>query len=262
MSFIPPARATASILAAASLCAGLAAPAQAAILLGGTRVIVHEKDREASISMKNEGKAPYVVQAWLDAGEGRNKTPFLTTPPLSRLDPGMENILRIMRVSSNELPADRESVFWLNVKEIPEKAQGENVLQIAVRTRIKLFYRPAALRDGDASLARNSLKWAVTTSADGKGAVLKVANPTPYHVTFTGFRINKGQQDINTEMLPPMAEQSYPLKAIKTPQAVTVTYTTINDYGGETALEVVNVPAANEPVPLKPEPVPDSAGKP
>ena len=103
--------------------------------------------------------------------------------------------------------------------------------------RASLFYRPAALRDGDASLARNSLKWAVTTSADGKGAVLKVANPTPYHVTFTGFRINKGQQDINTEMLPPMAEQSYPLKAIKTPQAVTVTYTTINDYGGETALK-------------------------
>ena len=101
----------------------------------------------------------------------------------------------------------------------------------------------------------------MTTSADGKGAVLKVANPTPYHVTLTGFRINKGQQDINTEMLP-MAEQSYPLKAIKTPQAVTVTYTTINDYGGETALEMVNVPAANEPVQLKPEPVPDSAGKP
>ena len=50
--------------------------------------------------MKNEGKAPYVVQAWLDAGEGKNKTPFLITPPLSRLDPGMENLLRIMRVSS------------------------------------------------------------------------------------------------------------------------------------------------------------------
>ena len=75
--------------------------------------------------MKNEGKAPYVVQAWLDAGEGKNKTPFLTTPPLSRLDPGMENILRIMRVSSNELPADRESVFWLNVKEIPRRPKAK-----------------------------------------------------------------------------------------------------------------------------------------
>ncbi|WZB61806.1 hypothetical protein WJ970_33455 [Achromobacter xylosoxidans] len=136
------------------------------------------------------------------------------------------------------------------------------MLQIAVRTRIKLYYRPAALRGGDASLARNSLKWAVAAGANGQGAVLKVVNPTPYHVTFTGFRINKNQQEIRPEMLPPMAEQSYQLKAIKTPQAITVTYTTINDYGGETAVEMVNVPAASEPVPLKPEPVPDSAGKP
>ena len=262
MSFITTTRAVTRALTVASLCAAIAAPAHAAVLLGGTRVILNEKDREASISMKNEGKAPYVVQAWLDAGEGKNKTPFLITPPLSRLDPGMENLLRIMRVSSNDLPADRESVFWLNVKEIPEKAEGENVLQIAVRTRIKLYYRPAALRGGDASLARNSLKWAVAAGANGQGAVLKVVNPTPYHVTFTGFRINKNQQEIRTEMLPPMAEQSYPLKAIKTPQAITVTYTTINDYGGETPVEMVNVPAASEPVPLKPEPVPDSAGKP
>ena len=74
----------------------------------------------------------------------------------------------------------------------------------------------------------------MAAGANGQGAVLKVVNPTPYHVTFTGFRINKNQQEIRTEMLPPMAEQSYPLKAIKTPQAITVTYTTINDYGGET----------------------------
>ncbi|MRT32690.1 molecular chaperone, partial [Xylella fastidiosa subsp. multiplex] len=75
------------------------------------------------------GTSPYVVQAWIDAGEGKNKTPMLVTPPLSRLDPGMENILRIMRVAG-ELPADRETVFWLNVKEIPERSKDENVLQI------------------------------------------------------------------------------------------------------------------------------------
>lgn len=40
---------------------------------------------------------------------------------------------------AGDLPVDRESVFWLNVKEIPKKSAEENVLQIAVRSRIKLF---------------------------------------------------------------------------------------------------------------------------
>lgn len=51
------------------------------------------------------------------------------------------NILRIVNVNPS-LPQDRESVYWVNVKAIPsqnEENEGKNVLQIAVRTRIKLF---------------------------------------------------------------------------------------------------------------------------
>ena len=107
------------------------------------------------------------------------------------------------------------------------------MLQIAVRTRIKLF---TARRCATATLARAQqpeVGGDDQRRRQGRGVESRQSHALPRHVT--GFRINKGQQDINTEMLPPMAEQSYPLKAIKTPQAVTVTYTTINDYGGETA---------------------------
>ena len=143
-------------------------PAGAGITLSGTRVILGEKDREASIPVKNTSTSPYVVQTWIDAGEGQNKTPLLVTPPLSRLDPGMENILRIMRVAG-DLPADRESVFWLNVKEIPERSKEENVLQIAVRSRIKLFYRPARLA-GKPEESRAQLQWVVSPGPEGRGA--------------------------------------------------------------------------------------------
>ena len=51
-------------------------PAAAGVMLGGTRVILGEKDREASIPMKNTGASPYVVQAWIDAGEGRTRNVF------------------------------------------------------------------------------------------------------------------------------------------------------------------------------------------
>ena len=236
---------------------GLQWPAVAGVMLGGTRVILGEKDREASIPVKNTGISPYVVQAWIDAGEGKNKTPLLVTPPLSRLDPGKENILRILRVAG-ELPADRESVFWLNVKEIPEKSNEENVLQIAVRSRIKVFYRPSKLA-GRSDESRGQLKWAVSTGPEAQGAVLKIGNPTPYNVTFTGLNINSGQQSINADMVPPFGEMSYPLTAVKAPQAVQVNFTTLNDYGGETPEERVQVPAGAEPVAVKAELVPQPA---
>ena len=224
--------------------------ATAGVLVGGTRVILNEKSREASISVRNTGSTPYVVQAWMDAGEGKNKTPFLVNPPLSRLEPGMENILRIPRVSA-ALPKDRESVFWLNVKEIPERSSEENVLQVAVRTRIKLFYRPSGL-PGKAAEAREQLRWAV--SAGGKGdAVLRIRNPTPYHVTLTTLNVNGGQQEIDADMAPPFGELVYPLTSVKSPQEVQVIFSTINDYGGETAREKVRVPVADNPVALKAE---------
>jgi len=230
---------------------GLHWPADAGVMLAGTRVILGETQREASIPVKNTGTAPYVVQAWIDAGEGQNKTPLLVTPPLSRLDPGMENILRIMRVGG-KLPTDRESVFWLNVKEIPEKSKEENVLQIAVRTRIKIFYRPSNLA-GHPGEARAKLKWAVSAKRTGQGAVLKVANTSAYHVTFTGLKVNDSKEAINAAMVPPFGEISYPLSAVKTPQAIQVSYTTINDYGGETPEERVQVPVGTEPVAVKAE---------
>ena len=231
--------------------------ALAGVLVGGTRVILHEKSREASISVRNTGSTPYVVQAWMDAGEGKNKTPFLVNPPLSRLEPGMENILRILRVSA-ALPKDRESVFWLNVKEIPEKSSEENVLQVAVRTRIKLFYRPSGL-PGRAAEAKEQLQWAV--SAGDKGdAVLRVGNPTPYHITLTTLNVNGGQQEIDADMAPPFGELAYPLTAVKSPQEVQVIFSTITDYGGETAKEKVRVPVVDKPVAVKAEVVDAPAG--
>lgn len=236
-------------------------PAAAGVLLGGTRVILQEKDREASIPLKNTGNSPYVVQTWIDAGEGKNKTPLLVTPPLSRLDAGMENILRIVRVQGG-LPADRESVFWLNVKEIPEKSAEENVLQIAVRTRIKVFYRPSGL-PGKSFEAKDQLQWAVGAGDKGQGTVLKVGNPSAYHVTFTALKINGDQQVISADMIAPLGQSSYPLTVLKSPQEVEVVFTTLNDYGGETPEKKVRVPVGDKPVSVKAElvPVPPDGAK-
>lgn len=240
---------------------GLQALAGASVMLSGTRVVLNEKDRETSLPMKNTGTSPYVVQAWVDAGEGNIKTPLIVTPPLSRLDPGKENLLRIMRVGG-ELPKDRESAFWLNVKEIPQKPNQENVLQVAIRNRLKLFYRPSNL-PGSATEARGLLKWSVSEGPQGQGAVLKVGNASAFHVTLLKLTVNKGQgqdkkdqEELDAGMVPPFGELSFPIRTLKSPQAIQINFTTINDYGSETPEEFVRVPEGAQPVALTPELVP------
>ncbi|WP_398498014.1 molecular chaperone [Variovorax sp.] len=240
---------------------GLHCLASASVMLSGTRVILNEKDRETSLPMKNYGTSPYVVQAWVDAGEGKNKTPLIVTPPLSRLDPGKENLLRVMRVAG-DLPADRESVFWLNVKEIPQRPGEENVLQVAIRNRLKLFYRPAGL-PGSAGDSRALLKWSVSAGPQGQGAVLKVGNASAFHITLLKLTVNKGQgpdrkdqEELDAGMVAPFGELSFPLKTLKAPQAIQINFTTVSDYGSETPEEFVKVPEGAEPVALKAEPAP------
>ncbi len=46
-----------------------------------------------------------------------------------------ENTLRILDATNNQLPQDRESLFWMNVKAIPSMDKSkltENTLQLAI----------------------------------------------------------------------------------------------------------------------------------
>ncbi|MCL7707702.1 molecular chaperone, partial [Enterobacter kobei] len=87
------------------------------------------------------------------------KAPFMVTPPLFRLAAHQDNTLRVVRTGGT-LPEDRESLYWLNIKSIPSaaKIEGVNRLQIAIKTRIKLMYRPASVSGKPEDVA-SALKW-------------------------------------------------------------------------------------------------------
>ena len=221
---------------------------QAGIQVIGTRVIFNGEKREASLPVDNNGSRPFLVQAWIDDGKDlggpakENMTPFFVTPPLSRLDGGKKNILRVLRVGEMKLPTDRESIFWMNVKEIPEAAKEQNVLQIAMRTRIKLFYRPAGLVEKfNPQDAYSKLTWALLKpdselAKDKKSFSLLVKNPTPDFITIIGVKINGKEEVPSASMVPPFGETVYSLEKTKYGQggAESLIYQTINDYGGET----------------------------
>lgn len=203
--------------------------AQAGIVIGGTRVIYNGDKKETSAAIRDPDKSGvWLVQSWVDNGERGGKAPFIVTPPLFRINPGEENILRIVRTGGN-LPEDRESVFWLNVKSIPatdDSAPHNNVLQVVVKSRLKLFYRPAGL-EGQPETAYHQL------SVARRGNRLTISNPTPYYVTLFTLKVD-GQEIKDADMVPPMGSVSF---ALPTATASSVTWQAISDYGGVSQTE-------------------------
>jgi chaperone protein EcpD len=215
--------------------------ANASVLIAGTRVVFPAQDREVTVRLTNDNTHPALVEAWIDSGDPKStpdkvSVPFLITPPLFRMEAHKDQDLRIIATPA-QLPTDRESLFWLNVLEIPpkpsaEESAGKNLLQFAIRSRLKLFYRPAHL-PGDAQTAPGQVTWKVV--ADGQGYALEVHNPTPYHVTIVKLALNAGGKlyDADIGMVDPLGSLRLKIKGLNTmPAASTsVAYDIVNDYG-------------------------------
>lgn len=224
--------------------------AHASVVIGATRVVVPAKSGEATVRLSNQSAQPALVEAWIDSGDAHStpdnaNAPFLITPPLFRIEPNKDQSLRILFApASQPLPNDRESLFWLNVLEIPPKPGGvaadSNTLQFAIRSRLKLFYRPANL-PGDPLKAPDSLTFKTATNA--QGALLEVHNPTPYFITIAKLVFGPdGKPIAGAEgMVAPFADLRLPLKGIAhaPPAGTPVAFTSINDYGAGDAHEGV-----------------------
>lgn len=76
----------------------------AGVAIAGTRVIYNEQSHEADITVKNTNPHdPVLIQSWVDDLADNNKSPFIVTPPLFRLDAGDSNDLRVL-LTSAQLP--------------------------------------------------------------------------------------------------------------------------------------------------------------
>jgi len=122
--------------------------ANAAISLDRTRVIVNGGEKSVSLNISNENKnLPYLAQGWIEDAQGNKvSSPMTVLPPVQRLEAGAKSQVKVQTSPAmSALPQDRESLFYFNLREIPPRSNKPNTLQIALQTRIKLFYRPAAI---------------------------------------------------------------------------------------------------------------------
>ncbi|QGH64326.1 fimbria/pilus periplasmic chaperone [Serratia proteamaculans] len=211
--------------------------ANAAIALDRTRAIFNGADKSLSLSVSNQNKElPYLAQAWIeDANGNKIESPLTALPPLQRIEPGAKSQVKIQATGGQNLLAqDKETLFYFNLREIPPKANKPNTLQIALQTRIKLFYRPKAIaitREGQA----NPYQQKLTLTRQGDRYV--VNNPSPYFVTLAGARSHQKGDTVagfTPVMVPPKGNATLGGSAKALGDAPVLTY--INDYGGRPTL--------------------------
>ncbi|CNH38112.1 fimbrial biogenesis chaperone [Yersinia pekkanenii] len=232
--------------------------AQAGVAIGLTRVIVTGADKAGSVQILNDGPRPALLQLWIDNNISEMdtaieqiKVPFVVDTPVFRLNPKTNKSVRIYYTGNNDaannhtgkttqLPSDRESMFWLNVLEVPPKSASRqaasNEVQIAFRSRIKLFYRPVGIpASSEGAISQLSFKWV----PQGAGGVFRVTNPTPFNVTFQTLAIAQSKSAAriiiklgNDDMVGPKSSADGVLVGNKVPaKNMTVFFSIIDDFG-------------------------------
>lgn len=204
-----------------------------------TRVVANSTAKETSVDIINEAKTAYMVQSWLEDINGNDKNiPVVLTPPVMKLEAERQGKIRLV-VMPGQIAQDRESVYWLNIQEIPPKAKadGKNMLTVAVRSKIKVFVRPESIVKRQEETVTLAEKLSLGYEKDGRKVWLLIKNPTPFYASFGELTVKSGGQkasDVSERftMSAPFSTQRYSIPASYIGKKVTVTWRTINDYGG------------------------------
>lgn len=222
---------------AAFLFVGQMSHVQAALTLDRSRIIFDESDSSISINITNQNSQdPYLSQGWIeDENEKKLSSPLMVLPPVQRVEAGSKTMVRIRSLPEiSELPKDRESVFYFNLREIPPKSTTPNVLMLAMQSKLKLFYRPGAIKvDRMADVVPGVDTLALTKVGDR----YELNNPTPYYFSFVEARNSLtgiGIKTFDPVMAAPKA------KTLLTPDIGAMGSTPVlmfvNDYGSQRLL--------------------------
>ncbi|EGT5661342.1 molecular chaperone [Cronobacter dublinensis subsp. dublinensis] len=229
-----------TVFAAALALTGVVATQQAfaAIALDRTRVVYNGEEKSISLNISNENKnLPYLAQAWIEDAQGNKVTsPLTVLPPVQRVEPGAKSQVKVQAsAAAATLPQDKETLFYFNLREIPPRSNKPNTLQIALQTRIKLFYRPAAIELDKTQAAEGD--WVEKVTMTRQGDKFVVNNPTPYFLTIVeGAPSVKGKPvGFEPVMVSPKGSTTITASAAALGNSPVLTY--VNDYGGRPKIQ-------------------------
>lgn len=195
------------------------ADAGGGLFLSATRQVFPAAAREVSLQVYNENAHAVIVQAWVDAGDihadpAAIDVPFVVLPPLMRLQAHEARAVRILYLQQ-PLPPDRESVFWFNAQMVPPQRDAParpNVMDVSVRIRQKIFFRPSRLTGGSGAWMESL---ACRETSRGATAILvHCRNPSPYFATIDrlSVREQEGTYTASGEMLEPFGNREFHLQ--------------------------------------------------
>lgn len=212
--------------------------AQAGIVITGTRVIYPSDKEFVSVQLTNVGDQIALVQSWVDskdiiADPTTTQAPFIVTPPITTIEAAKGQSLRVIFNQKQKLATDRETLFWLNVLDIPAKPTAEaNYLQFAIRNRLKLFYRPTGIKMEQQQAFQKVELQRVNNQ-------LQINNPTPYYLNFGKSNLvlkNGAPSEIkNLSFIEPFSKQQIEVENLS--DAKSVQLYLINDYGSLSTIE-------------------------
>lgn len=203
--------------------------AMASFTLNGTRFIYGGGKKNISFVVTNHATDTWGGQVWIDnVSMPEESVSLIPAPTFFKVNGNQKQVVRILDVNDALMPKDRESLYFLNVQEIPPAPKsGGNTLSLAMNTQVKLIYRPESLAAGRADAEKNLR----LETKDG-GSVL--VNPTPYYFAVVALHSGGAKQKLRMSSeatkklgtLVPFSEVSLN-QTVKTPLMVDA----INDYG-------------------------------
>lgn len=207
----------------------LAFSLQAAVNISTTRVVFNHGETQRTVRLVNDGDYPVVVQSWVDEGDPQKgpsqaSAPFVVLPPVLKILPGEQRELRIMTTGKG-LAQDRESLYWLNVYQIPPEKKAEQAgekMRLALRSQLKVLWRPK----NTGVLTEKSIN--MLSFRYGSGTIYAV-NDTSWNITLGDVSFE--EYSISGIVVPPRSRTAIFNSASPVNRNNKINFTVINDEG-------------------------------
>lgn len=211
----------------------------AGVTMAGTRVIFPAENSDKTLQFTNNTPQPFFVQLWIskpsDSSNDVVSSDFTFNPQFFRMNGKTGQAVRLLFTSTKDLPKDRESLFYLNFKQIPaleKENQDQNKLVLIVSSKFKILYRPKTILSKIEDLP-SSLNYRIDHI--GKKSYLTIYNPTGYFANLTQVFVNyagKNQEINQVDMIPPFSSKQWDIgNTVNKSDISEVSMTYINDYG-------------------------------